>query len=71
MEAFPFFAAAVILAYQFGAPRGWLDALAVTFVGLRVLYIGAYWSDRATLRSTIWALALLTVLAIFALPVLA
>jgi len=67
-EALPFFFAAVILAEFRGAPQAAVNALAVAFVVARAGYIAAYWFDRPTLRSAIWAVALLCNLAIFALP---
>ena len=57
-EAFPFFAAAVIIAHQLGAAQGPLDALAFLFVVLRLVYIMMYVADSATIRSIIWVLAL-------------
>jgi uncharacterized MAPEG superfamily protein len=68
LEAFPFFAAAVILAGLTGAPAFWLDVLAAFFIVARILYVLAYWSDRASLRSAVWAVGFVTVLAIFSLP---
>ena len=63
-EALPFFYAAVLAALQLGAPQGWLNALALTFVALRGVYIWLYVSNRATLRSLVWTLALITNIAI-------
>lgn len=57
-EALPFFAAAVIIAHQLGAEQGWLDALAVAFVLLRMVYVWLYVRDRSTLRSVVWTAAL-------------
>ena len=37
---------------------GLVDALAVAFVALRVLYVLCYWTDRPTARSIVWAAAL-------------
>lgn len=56
-EAFPFFAAAVIIAHQLGAAQASLDALAFLFVVLRMVYIMMYVADSATIRSLIWMLA--------------
>ena len=58
-EALPFFIGAVIIAHQLGAPQGRLDILAVLFVTLRVIYIAMYVAGFPTIRSAIWALALL------------
>jgi uncharacterized MAPEG superfamily protein len=53
-EALPFFIGAVALAQQGGADQGYIDQLAMAFVGLRVVYIGLYFADLATLRSIVW-----------------
>lgn len=58
-EALPFFIGAVIIAHQLGAPQARLDILAVLFVTLRVIYIAMYVAGLPTIRSGIWALALL------------
>src|SRR3978361_2353172 len=58
-EAFPFFAAAVILAEMRAVPQGVVDELAVAFVVARVLYVLFYLGDHPKLRSLIWAVALL------------
>jgi uncharacterized MAPEG superfamily protein len=57
-EAFPFFAAAVIIAHQLGAAQASLDALAFVYVVLRMVYIMMYVADSATVRSIIWTMAL-------------
>jgi uncharacterized MAPEG superfamily protein len=66
-EAFPPFAAAVIIAWQLGARREWLDGLAVVWVLLRIAYTCAYLGDRPSLRSTLWTLAFVVVISIFLL----
>ncbi len=53
-EAFPFFAAAVIVAHLAHASQSTIDYLAVAFIALRVVYIGLYLADSATLRSLVW-----------------
>ena len=63
-EALPFFIGAVIIAHQLGAPQTMLDILALLFVTLRVIYVAMYVADLATVRSAIWALALLVNIAI-------
>jgi uncharacterized MAPEG superfamily protein len=70
LEAFPFFAAAVLLAELHGAPQHTIDGLALAFLGARVAYAVAYLGDRPTLRSIIWSLAFACNVAIFLLPVL-
>ena len=57
-EAFPFFAAAVIIAHQLHAAQAPLDALAFLFVVLRLVYIMMYVAGSAMIRSAIWSLAL-------------
>lgn len=50
-EAFPFFAAAVIIAQLNQAPQSSIDTLAVLFVLARIAYTFCYIFDRATLRT--------------------
>ena len=58
-EALPFFIGAVIIAHQLGAQQGRLDVLAIVYIFLRIMYIMFYVGGLPTLRSAIWALALL------------
>jgi uncharacterized MAPEG superfamily protein len=58
-EALPFFFAAVIIAHFLQAPQWRIDALAMAFVGLRIVYVAAYVKNLANLRSLVWVLALL------------
>ncbi|HBK04618.1 MAG TPA: hypothetical protein DDZ81_02005 [Acetobacteraceae bacterium] len=67
-EAFPFFAAAVILAEMRAVPQGTVNALAVAFVLARVLYVVFYITDRPTFRSAVWLVAFALNLAIFFSP---
>lgn len=53
-EAFPLFAAAVIIASIRHAPQARVDELAVAFVGLRIGYFAAYLANLAWLRSLLW-----------------
>jgi uncharacterized MAPEG superfamily protein len=64
-EAFPAFAAAVIIAHVAGAAQGRIDALAVVFIAARVLYTGFYIYDRPTARSLVWAVGLVCVIGLF------
>lgn len=66
-ESLPFFIGAVIIAHQLGVAQGLLDALAVTFVILRVIYIWMYVSDRANARSLVWLAALVVNVALLVL----
>ncbi|GLK68629.1 MAPEG family protein [Hansschlegelia plantiphila] len=64
-EAFPFFAAAVLVAWTQGGPQEWIDRLAIVFVVVRLAYLWAYVANRPTLRSTIWSIGFLVCVAIF------
>jgi uncharacterized MAPEG superfamily protein len=66
-EAFPAFAAAVIVAELARMPQGRIDLLAGAFVLLRIVYTGLYLAGRATLRTVVWALGLICVLGLFVL----
>lgn len=67
-EAFPLFAAAVIVAKVEGMPQDPVDTLAVAWVVLRVLYAATYYADWSTARSIVWMLALGAAIAIFTMP---
>ena len=58
-EALPFFIGAVVIAHQLQAPQAFVDILAVLFVTLRIIYIAMYVAGLPTIRSAIWALALM------------
>ena len=64
-EAFPFFAAAVIIAHVAGAPQGRIDLFAVVFILARLFYIAFYLADKATLRSLAWFVGIGSVVALF------
>ncbi len=66
-EAFPAFAAAVIIAEMLHAPRHRLDQLAVAFILFRVVHFIAYIADQPTLRTTVWAGGMACVIWIFTL----
>jgi uncharacterized MAPEG superfamily protein len=53
-EAFPLFAAAVVIAHLTGGNQGRVDLLAMLFIAARIAYLAAYVADLATLRSLIW-----------------
>ena len=57
-EALPIFIAGVLIAQQLQAPQTRVDNLALLFVAARIGYIGAYLADLASLRSTLWVVAL-------------
>jgi uncharacterized MAPEG superfamily protein len=67
-EAFPPFAAAVILAQMAQAPQGRIDLLALAFVLLRLAYTGAYLAGLATPRSLLFGLGIGCVVWLFLLP---
>jgi len=64
-EAFPLFAAAVIIAHLAGARQATVDVLAIAFVGFRVLYTLAYLYDRPLLRSLVWSGGVACVIGLF------
>lgn len=54
-ESIPGFMAAVIIAHLAQAPQQAVDALAVTYIALRLAYGVLYIKDQARLRSLVWA----------------
>lgn len=68
-EAFPLFAAAVIVAMQRGVAANWLEGLAVAFVVARLLYFVCYLKDWAMWRSVVWTVAIACPVALLALSV--
>lgn len=64
-EAFPAFAAAVIIAHQVGLDQSVIDTLAVVFVASRALYGYCYLTDRPSLRSLVWVVGLFSMMALF------
>jgi uncharacterized MAPEG superfamily protein len=68
-EAFPLFAAAVILAEMRAVPQSVVNALAVAFIVARVIYVLLYLSNLPTARSVVWSAGFLCVVAIFLSPV--
>ena len=64
-EAFPLFAAAVLVAHSLQAPQSRVDALAITFVVARVLYLLLYLADQSLLRSLAWFVGIGSAVAIF------
>ncbi|MGI8525708.1 MAG: MAPEG family protein [Pseudolabrys sp.] len=68
IEVFPFFAAAVLLAEFRGAPQAWIDLLAVSFIAIRLAYVGAYVGNLPTMRTVLWNTGFVTNVAIFFMP---
>lgn len=64
-EAFPPFAAAVIIAELAGAAQDWVNTLAIAFILFRVAYGVLYIADKGVLRSLAWAGAVACVVALF------
>ncbi|HEX6592726.1 MAG TPA: MAPEG family protein [Moraxellaceae bacterium] len=64
-ESIPAFMAAVIIAHQVGGPQPWIDAIAVSYIVLRLAYGVLYITDRALLRSLVWAGGLACVVGLF------
>jgi uncharacterized MAPEG superfamily protein len=64
-EAFPFFAAAVIVAHLVGAAQERVDALAVIFVASRAAYTVCYVADWHWARSIAWLVGWVATVAIF------
>jgi uncharacterized MAPEG superfamily protein len=67
-EAFPFFAAAVLLAEMRSVPQAKVDVLAMAFIAARIVYVVLYLIDRPTLRSAVWSVGFACNLAIFFSP---
>jgi uncharacterized MAPEG superfamily protein len=64
-EALIVFAAGVLSAQVQEGPPGTIDALAMTFVAARIVYIGVYVANLATVRSIVWTIGFLASLALF------
>lgn len=64
-EAFPPFAAGVIIAQLCNAPQATIDILALTFIGARVVYGFCYIADQAGLRSLVWLVGFGCVVGLF------
>lgn len=64
-EALPLFLAGVLVAQTSGARPVVVDALALAFVALRVLYIACYLADRDLLRSLAWTAGMAVTVALF------
>jgi len=64
-EAFPPFAAAVIIAHQAGAAQETIDMLAIAFIIIRLVYGAMYVANLATLRSLVWTAGFACVVGLF------
>ena len=65
IETFAPFAAAVIVAHQLGAPQAWPDALAVAYIGFRLVHAGFYLADLGVARSLAFGGGVACTMAIF------
>ena len=65
-EAFPMFAAAVIIAHLTGAEQDYINTLAIAFIGIRIVYGAMYLANLAALRTLVWTAGLACVIALFA-----
>jgi uncharacterized MAPEG superfamily protein len=70
IEAFPFFAVAVLLAEFRAGPQRLINELAVLFLIVRIAYVFTYLGDRPTLRSILWSVGFAINLAIFFMPLI-
>jgi uncharacterized MAPEG superfamily protein len=68
IEAFPFFAVAVLLAEFRTGPQRLIDELSILFLIVRIAYVFTYLGNRPTLRSILWSIGFAINLAIFFLP---
>jgi uncharacterized MAPEG superfamily protein len=68
IEAFPFFAVAVLLAEFRTGPQRVIDELAVLFLIVRIAYVFTYLGNRPTLRSILWGIGLAINIGIFFMP---
>ena len=68
IEAFPFFAVAVLLAEFRAGPQHLIDELAVLFLIVRIAYVFTYLGNRPTLRTILWSIGFAINLAIFFMP---
>src|SRR5258708_12540815 len=69
IEAFPFFAAAVLLAEFRGAPQNLINELAVLFLIVRIAYVLTYLGDRPPLRPSLWNIGGVINWGVFFLPI--
>jgi uncharacterized MAPEG superfamily protein len=70
IEAFPFFAAAVLLAEFRAAPQNLINELAILFLIVRIAYVLTYVGNRPRLRSISWSIGFMINVAIFFLPLI-
>lgn len=64
-EAFPLFAAAVVIAHLTHAPQASVDTWALVFIGARLAYLAVYIADLAMLRTLVWMVGIVAIIKIF------
>ena len=64
-EILPGYIAAIIVSYLVGAEQYCIDIFALIFIGSRMLYCLCYIKDWPSLRSAVWVVGLLCIIAIF------
>ena len=64
-EALPIFLAGLFVAHQHQAAQATVDALAMGFIAARLVFIGLYLADKATLRSLVWTAGIAASAALF------
>lgn len=67
-EAFPLYAAAVLVGLNYGGDMSWIESLCGLTIAMRIIYILCYWTDRASLRTLAWTVAFLATLGVFTSP---
>jgi len=70
LEAFPPFAAGVIVAQMANVSQAYITAFAVVFIIFRILYGICYINDKSSLRSTVWFGGFFCVVALFVAAIL-
>jgi len=68
-EAFPFFAAGMVLALLSEVNQETVEQWGWFFIAMRVAYIYCYVTDRATLRSIVWMLGYAAVIRLYLLAI--
>lgn len=68
-EAFPFFAAGVIVAQMAGAAQSTVDLIAVAFIAIRLAYLVCYLADWASVRTLVWTAGYVCCIALFVSPI--
>ena len=70
IEAFPFFAVAVLLAEFRSGPQRLINELAVLFLIVRIAYVFTYLGNRPILRTILWGIGFAINLGIFFMPLI-